>query len=362
MRKFAGPLLATLLLVAVGYGIYSSVTDELSQRGVVTVTCLTGSEKKPFFEDPRVIAAFAKHQLAVVCQQAGSREIATHPDLARVDFAFPAGVPAAEKIRQSRTGSHAQTPFFTPMAIASWQPIVDLLKDQGVVREEDGVAYLNLPLFWQWIAAGRRWTDLPGNRIYPANKRILLNSTDVRKSNSGAMYLALMSYIVNDGQVVLPETLQQKPQLVDQLADLFLGQGYVESSSQNPFEDYLLMGMGKAPLLMIYEGQFIGASQPETGGLPANARILYPDPGIFSKHVLVSFNDAGHRVGELLSGDPVLKQLANEHGFRNDQWNRYQDVVATRGIKLPAMLIDVIEPPSYEVIEQLIQAIEQKYR
>ena len=38
---------------------------------------------------------------------------------------------------------------------------------------------------------GVRWRDLKDNTAFPTGKSILINSTDVRKSNSAAMYLAL---------------------------------------------------------------------------------------------------------------------------------------------------------------------------
>jgi hypothetical protein len=38
---------------------------------------------------------------------------------------------------------------------------------------------------------------------------------------------------------------------------LFLKQGFVENLSEGPFENYLLMGVGKAPLVMIYESQYV---------------------------------------------------------------------------------------------------------
>ena len=57
---------------------------------------------------------------------AGSRQIASL-DLTHYDFAFPAGVSAAEKIRLARKVNTSYSPFYTPMAIASFRSIADLL-------------------------------------------------------------------------------------------------------------------------------------------------------------------------------------------------------------------------------------------
>ncbi len=81
----------------------------------------------------------------------------------------------------------------------------------------------------------------------------MIVSTDVRKSNSAAMYLALASYVVNGNNVVQNEEDIQR--VIPLVEPLFLKQGYSEYSSEGPFEDYLSMGIGKAPLVMIYEAQ-----------------------------------------------------------------------------------------------------------
>jgi hypothetical protein len=69
------------------------------------------------------------------------------------------------------------------------------------------------------------------------------------------MYLALASYVLNDNNVVQNEI--QADVILPLLSELFLRQGFSENSSAAPFDDYLLMGMGKAPMVMIYEQQFI---------------------------------------------------------------------------------------------------------
>ena len=132
LRKFLGILLTLLLLVGVGAAIYGSVKEQLG--GSVVVKGLIGSEKEAFFRDPRVVAALEKHGLTVEIQKAGSRQIATQPNLREFDFAFPSGVPAAEKIRREQRVSKSFQVFFTPMTVASWQSIAGILETNGVVR------------------------------------------------------------------------------------------------------------------------------------------------------------------------------------------------------------------------------------
>jgi len=124
-------LLAVGVLAAIGYSLYPRISGS-SPQGLQTVRGVIGSEKQPFFQDPEVVAAFHKHGLDVQVDTAGSREIATTVDLSRYDFAFPAGVPAADKIKRDHKAKATYAPFYTPMAVGSFQPIAKLLESAGV--------------------------------------------------------------------------------------------------------------------------------------------------------------------------------------------------------------------------------------
>src|SRR5262245_7861641 len=118
MRRILGPVVTALLVVGLGFAIYRSVWEQLMERRVVTIRGLIGSEKEEFFKDPEVLDTLLRAGFIVQVEKAGSREIAGF-DLKKYDFAFPAGMPAAEKIRRESRVSKSHVPFFTPMAIAS---------------------------------------------------------------------------------------------------------------------------------------------------------------------------------------------------------------------------------------------------
>jgi hypothetical protein len=127
------------------------------------------------------------------------------------------------------------------------------------------------------------------------------------------MYLALASYVLNGQQVVQsPADLER---VMPQVAPLFLRQGFQESSSAGPFEDYLALGMGKAPLLVAYESQLVEFLLRHPQRRSGEMVMLYPQPTLYSKHVLVPYTPAGDRVGQLLESDPQLRALAQEYGF-----------------------------------------------
>ncbi|WP_246820816.1 hypothetical protein [Corynebacterium sp. HMSC073D01] len=108
------------------------------------VSGLIGSEKQPFFDDPEVRARLKELGLVVSVETAGSREIATRDDLMAIDFAFPSSAPAADKIAAKWPGAEKIEPFYSPMAIATFTPVVDVLERAGVVRYEGDQAILDV--------------------------------------------------------------------------------------------------------------------------------------------------------------------------------------------------------------------------
>ena len=356
-RRIAAIVLALVLIVGVGFGIVSSIQGSLGPAPI-TLVGLIGSEKGPFFADDRVNAALKRGGFIVKVSTAGSRQIAG-ADLSKDDFAFPAGAPAGDKIRTDHPGSQAFVPFYTPMAIATWKPIVDLLTAAGVIHAAGGVTTFDMSAYLKLVNQNTRWKDLPGNTAYAVNKSILITSTDVRTSNSAAMYLGLTSYVANGDNIVQNNGALNG--LADGLAPIFLRQGFVANSTEEPFDDYLVQGMGKAPLVMIYESQFIQRAAAADGSITSDMELVYPDPTILSKHTFVGLDANGIRLGEFLTNDPEIRSLATDYGFRTTDTAAFDKLVADHQLAVPNTLIDVIDPPTYETLEAMITRIEADY-
>ena len=370
MKRPLNLLLTVLLLAGLGFGIYVSVRGQLQARSVVTVRGVIGSEKEDFFRDPEVIAALAKQQLKVEYVKAGSREIARR-DLSGLDFAFPAGVSAAEALRRRVKPQQVYDVFYTPVVIASFQPILKILEQNDLAKTQGSYGTLDMVALLKVMGAGTRWNALKGSSAYPSSRSLLVSTTDVRTSNSAAMYLALVSNVLNGGQVVQASDLDQsftapnglqegtRGTLMPKVAALFLRQGYQESSSAGPFEDYQALGAGKTPLVNIYESQYVAAAREKT--LPQGAVLLYPQPGIFTKHVLVPLTPAGVRLGEALTGDPELQKLAARSGYRTRDASLFLGGAKAAGLDVPATILDTVDLPSQEVLEAMIVNIQDQY-
>jgi hypothetical protein len=357
LKRLLAPLLTLILLVGVGVAIYMAVRDQAQTKKVQALHEIKGvisSEKEEFFRNPQTIAALAKLNLKVTTESSGSREIATLGNLAtQYDFVFPAGVSAAEKIKRDQNIKKSVQPFFSPMVIASWQPIAEILMANNIVKKRGDAYYIiDMPALFDLIINEKRWTDLKGNVLYPANKSILVNTTDVRTSNSAAMYLALASYILNNNSIIQNEG--QIDALVPQLASLFSRQGFAESSTEIPFQDYLTMGMGKSPLVMIYEAQFLREANKKDSPIRADMVLLYPEPTLFTKHVFIPFNADAEKLADALVNNAELQAIAVQHGLRTANV-----AVFAKGnqFKVPPDLVNVIDAPSYEMLEAMIKQI-----
>ena len=315
-----------------------------------------GSEKRAYFEDPDVVARLEELGYSVSVTTAGSRQIATTTDIAEQDFVFPSSAPATQKVREQGSGYSVDFPFFTPMAVASWKPIADLLVAEGVVREENGTYTLDVNKYMDLARSGKRWRDL--GEAYPSPRNVQIRSTDIRTSNSAAMYLSLLAWEVAERD---PARRDDVGFLIDEIAPFFTAQGYSEASSSGPFTDYLSQGMGAAPMVMVYEAQFLGEQMRPNSRIRDDMVLLHLSPTVLANHGIVGVSAGGKELGRLLSNDPQLQQLAARHGFRPANSGSLADELADRGFDAPSDYVNSIDPPSYDRLEQLIDGVGQRY-
>lgn len=368
MKKIIAPILLLLIiavLAGIGYKTFNNMQEEQHAQQelekIQTVTGLIGSEKKPFFNDPEVQRILRdNYKLEVNFQTAGSREIATKvtPEM---DFAFPSGEPAAEKIKQGVSGSKSYRVFFTPMTVASWQSVVDVLeKNQIVEKRQSYYGILDMQKLLGLMQNGMRWKDLPNNQSFNIGRKVLIKSTNITKSNSAAMYLSLASYLLNNEEIV--SNRQEASAVIPKVTPLFSNQGFQANSSATPFNDYLIKGMGNSPMVMMYESQYLYEATQNDGIRPKMV-LLYPEPTIFTQHILLGISDAGNQLGEALTSNEALQRLAIKHGFRSNNASltkAFEKNLADKGLNnIPNQLNEVIDPPNYDFLEQMITGIEQ---
>jgi hypothetical protein len=86
---------------------------------------------------------------------------------------------------------------------------------------------------------------------------------------------------------------------------------------------------------------------------------MYPDPTLFTKHVLVPLSENGNRLGEALQNDAELRQLAIEHGLRNSDTQAFAQFLQTHDLAAPENFVDVADVPTFEMLETMITAVSE---
>lgn len=361
-----GGLVALVAVIAV-IALFTTGVLGTGRGPLTTVTGVIGSEKLAFFEDQRVRDALAAHGLRVEPRAAGSLKMAEMADLAQYDFAFPASATAAEHIEHEVDGIiGTHQPFFSPMAIATHEPVLALLEAAGVAgRGPDGTRTINLEAYLGLVERGTRWQDLPGaQESYPSPRNVLISSSDVRSSNAAVMYLELAAYVANGYGV--PVETAQADRIMPQLEHLFLGQGYIGQSSTAPFRDYLDLGIGAVPMVMIYESQFLAEQAREGSRIREGMALAYPAPTIFSAHTGVTFTQGGETLMHALQEDDRLAELLAEHGFRVSgqhagTFERHLQEKGIAGYPPSGSFVNVAEEPSHEMLDYMLERMRAAY-
>lgn len=327
----------------------------LNLRGLIAL------DVEAYLKDPRVVKVLDENQIKLDITRVGSREMAgkVAGGQGGYDFYFPSGVVAANQVadaaKKAGLTTTSYSPFYTPMIVASWLPIGKLLVANGLAKAAgDKVYELDMSRLTELMLSKKRWNELTHNTDYDVSRSILVSTTDVRKSNSAAMYLALTSYALNHN-----ETLSEREAaktIAKQVAELFKRQGYQENYVNGNFDDYISIGIGKTPLAFIYENQLV-AYAINKKGVAADMVLMYPKPTIFNKVMLVAANDNAKRLGDILASNAELDKIAIEYGFRTANADAFTAAVSKTGLAVKARVTDVVDPPSYEIMADMIEVI-----
>jgi hypothetical protein len=372
------------LLIALGAGLFYSTVDRKSEVAtqiaiadaskraaqVVELSGLIALDVEPFFKDPRVAKLLADNNFRANVVRMGSREMAgkVAKDTAP-DFFMPSGVVAADQIsdaaKKAGYTTASYSPYYTPMVVASWGVIAKILAANqlatpiGESGAKNNLYDVDLTKLTNIMLAKKRWRDLAHAQGYDVGRSVLISTTDVRKSNSAAMYLALTSYAINGSEVLSNKDAARKVAL--QVADLYKRQGYQESYVNGNFDDYVGIGMGKTPLAFIYENQLVSYAIARKSVDP-DMVLMYPKPTIFNKVMVVTMRDKAKPFADLLSNNPQLQAIATEYGFRTNIAAALPEAATKVGLAIKPRIVDIIDPPSYDIMAEMIDVITQEMK
>lgn len=371
MALSTGRRAAITVLVAAAFGgaLYVALrgqqqekTVQIEQQEVASAVVLRGLislDVEGYFKDPRVLQRLAARRLPVEVVRVGSREMAGKVVAGSApDFLFSSGVvavpPIIEAARKLNLPATQVAPFHSPLVLASWEPIAKILVANGLAKVMSPKVYsVDIERLTKLMLARKKWKELKDTGGYDVSRSVLVSTTDLRRSNSGALYLALTSAALN-GEVVTDRATGQK--LALQLTELFKRQGYQENYVDGNFDDYVSIGMGKTPMAFIYEYQMVRHALQKKG-IGADMVLMYPQPTIVNKEVFVALNERAKALGELLATDPELQGIAVEYGFRIADTERFVSAVKPTGLAVEPRVTQVIDPPASEVMTEMIDTV-----
>lgn len=361
--------ITVLVTAAFGGALYFALRGQqqeqaaqIEQQEVASATVLRGVislDVEGYFKDPRVQKVLAARRLPVEVVRVGSREMASRVVAGSApDFFFTSGVVSANQIveaaRKANLPAVQVAPFHSPLVIASWEPVAKILVANGLAKAVSPKVYgVDTERLTKLMLARKRWKDLQDSSGYDVSRSVLVSTTDLRRSNSGALYLALTSAALN-GDVVTDRPTGQK--LALQLTELFKRQGYQENYVDGNFDDYVSIGIGKTPMAFLYEFQIVRHALQKKG-IGADMVLMYPQPTIVNKEVFVSLNERAKALGELLASDAELQGIAVEYGFRIADTERFVAAVKPTGLAVEPRVTQLVDPPSPEVMTEMIDTV-----
>lgn len=367
-KRLVGTL---VLLAAFGGALFFALRSNEEHRQIAQEQAAVASAEplkgliavdvEAFFKDERVSKILGGAKLPVQVARVGSRDMAAKVGAAdQPDFFIASGVVAANMIadaaRKAGKTATQTSPFHTPLVVASWEPVARILAANGMAKAQAPRVYsLDMEKLTQAMLAKQRWRDLKSSGDYAVSRSVLVSTTDIRRSNSAAMYLALTSAALN-GDVVADRGAAQK--YATQLAELFKRQGFQENYVNGAFDDYLAIGMGKTPLTFIYEAQMV--AQALKGGVRPEMVLMYPQPTIVNKWVLVALNERGKQLAELLSTNKTLQAVALEQGFRTGDTAAFAEAAQKSGLAVDVKLNQVIDPPGFDLMFEMIDIVSRE--
>lgn len=292
----------------------------------LTVLRGEGGSKAEFLDDPEVEKLLLGYHERVEVTRVGSRGATRNLD--GLDFIFPSGQPAAtlaiERRRAANRFVSARRSFVSPIVLATFRPYAAALARAGVATPQRGTGdrppqYYDLDLagFVGLINDRRTWDDVGIGQFGVNNgNAVLARTSDVCQSNSGATYLALVSYAM--GGEAVPKSPPEAVERARRIAPLLRGQGAPLARPEGLY--FAPEGQEIAPVVVMYEHQYLAhqlARRGKGSDVDTERVLLYPNASVQTEPTLIALTpEADQRLGEVLDSDPGIQERALELGFR----------------------------------------------
>jgi hypothetical protein len=238
-----------------------------------------------------------------------------------------------QKVTEAGLSPQVTIPFWSPMVIITYTPIVKLLEQIHVVTKVRGIAIFNVLAYLDVVRSGELWANIPGNTTYPSQSPILVSTSNPQDSNSGGT-LAAIAYAAQHSDKPVGALKPDDPYL-KVIRQCFTEQGNMDTHTPYLISQFLTSGMDDTPMAMIYESDYIFTKLSGEAG--PQVTVMYPDPDVISDNTLVSWSPSGEKLTNLLTTLPMT-HFEEEHGYRTPiDSNDFMKYMATKGITVPSV-------------------------
>ncbi|MCH3974535.1 MAG: hypothetical protein LKF49_08740 [Bifidobacterium tibiigranuli] len=321
---------------------------------ITSVDGYLGGEKIGLFDDPQFNALAAKDGLKVDYRKAGSLDMMT-ADRKGLDYLFPSSRAAVDygKAKGVDT-STSDIVFNSPIVMYTHKAVADALVGSGIMSRANDVYTMDMSKAVAAMSANKTWGDVGWPSGYG---QFRIDSTDPIKSNSGNEYAALVAATLNGGQ---PATVASIQRDAPALTSIFGKSGWMETSSEDSFNQFLTLGVGSKPIMVGYESQILdlAANNPDAWKqVKDDIVIAYPTPTVWSTHVLIPTNAKGQKLLALLKKPETQKLAWERHGFRSANFTGASSITRFGVPGTLDQITAVAELPRNDAMQSLIEVL-----
>lgn len=262
----------------------------------VSITGYLGGEKIGLFDDAKFKALAAKQGIAIDYRKAGSPAM-MDTDRKGMDYLFPSSRAAVEYGNAKGVKApQSDIVFNSPIVLYTHKAVADGLVNGGLVTKDDSGAYhMDMAKAVDAMVANTTWADVGYTAGYG---QFRIDSTDPVKSNSGNEYAALLATVLNGGQPAMVDSVARDGKTI---ASIFAKSGWMETSSEDSFNQFLTLGVGSKPMMVGYESQLLdlAVNQPDAfKQIKDDVVIVYPTPTVWSTHTLMALDEKRRHTAE----------------------------------------------------------------
>ena len=261
-------------------------------------------------------------------------------------YKTPANISLGEKERDTVKTSYSF--LTTPLVIYTWDSILNVLVEKGIVSEVSGTYYItNMNDFLELISGNNKWSDIGLN----IEGNINVETESLKPYNSAAAFYELLLLSISNGDL----SENNLNQVLSDFNEIYSKKNFLSSSDSDLFDLFLRLGINSKPMIAGYESEIIKFSNeyPDVyATLKDKVKILYPASTIKSSYPIATLDDDGALV-KSFDDKEIQEIILKEYGLRVDNGTVNYDV-STLNVSIPATIKNSVDGMKLETYNKMI--------